>query len=228
MATRSTKTAAPRRRATTDTKHAGGGREAAPPNGEAEPLARTLEQRLVQVVDLVEMLAQTRASGAGDERLVQLERRVMELGEASNQPTVTVDAVVAPPPVPGSYLTMEQQQLALTYDAFRTSLGRVGAASIVLYRVVEDVEDEEDTVGVCITSGHVDDGSQIVVYGRSARRGDGQWGELGRARFAGYDCPTLIKTSDPEAQIDRLEVLDRSGRPVRLGFQLPPEPDRVF
>lgn len=219
MATRTTRQRTPpTKRAMSNAKRAAVGRKTVSPDGTAGPLARSLEERLTQVVEAVEKLAQREAS---DERLVELAYRVMELKQPAS---VTVDTVVAAPQPPGTYLDTQQQRLVLNYDALLTALGRLGAASIVLYRVVGP---RENKVGIRIESGHVDDGSQIVVYGSSVGRGDGHWGELGRAIFAGYNGTTWIQTLNPDAQIDRLEVLDRNGRPVRLGRPLPPKPDQV-
>jgi hypothetical protein len=222
----------PLKRATADSKRAVTDHKIDPPPiREAEPLAHMLEQRLAQVVDLVEILAQTGASRLSDERLVQLERRVMELSE---QPSVSVD-VAAPP---GTFLTREQEQLVLTYDAFRTALGRVGAASIVLYRVVnceergaeggaeleESDRNEAGTIYIQIMQGHVDEGSSIVVY---AHGENGTWGKTGPYPLKKINGLYTAVIESPPHRIERLEVLDGSGRPVRLGFQLPREPDQV-
>lgn len=202
------------------------------PTGEAEPLPPTFETRLAQVVDLVEMVLETRASGVSNEQFAEFARQLAGLNKP---PSVTVAAP------PGPVLTREQEQLTLTYDAFRTAVGRVGAASIVLYRAVferdgvfaEEVLVEENEVpredrvrvGVCIEHGHVDDGSKIVVYGSPAGQSDGIWGELGRASFSRHQSPTWIGFFPRGQHIDRLEVLDCSGRPVCLGWQLQDDPE---
>jgi hypothetical protein len=208
------------------------------PIGEAEPLPPTFETRLAKVVDLVEMVLETRSSGVSNEQFAEFARQLAELNKPAS---VTVAAP------PGPILTPVQEQLALTYDAFRTALGRVGAASIILYRAVIEGEgvfepdgifagevlvegnavlrEDRLRIGVCIEHGHVDDGSQIVVYGSPAGQRDGIWGELGRATFSRHQSPTWIGLFPRGQQIDRLEVLDRSGRPVRLGWQLQDDPE---
>jgi len=113
----------------------------------------------------------------------------------------------------GDTLTVEQQQLTLTYDVFRTALGRRGAASIVLYRIDRD---GTDTDRIVIEQG-VASGSWIVVYGRRSSQPDDPVVEIGRARYEEREQGAVIPGLGACAHITRVEVLDRHGRPVRLG-----------
>ena len=109
----------------------------------------------------------------------------------------------------GDTLTGEQQRLALEYDVFRTALGRRGAAAIVLYRVDRD--------RIAIEQG-VASGSWVVVYGRRSDQPDDPAVEIGRGRYderaGGADIPGLSSGTN----VTRVEILDRHGRPVRLGL----------
>lgn len=108
----------------------------------------------------------------------------------------------------GDTLTGEQQQLALDYDVFRTALGRRGAASIVLYRINGDL--------IVIEQG-VASGSWVVVYGSRSDQPDDPVVEIGRARYEGSERGAVISGLSAYAHITRVEILDRHGRPVRLG-----------
>jgi hypothetical protein len=137
-------------------------------------------------------------------------------------------AAAVPSPV-GDRLTPEQEQLALDYDALRTALGRRGAASIVLYRIVpcdgkggdygeRHSEEDDSQLGVEIVHGHIDKGSSIVIYGSQDGRPGGPYGEIGRAPYRyGVTCFRELRA---DQHIDRLEVHDRHGHPVRLGRPL--------
>jgi hypothetical protein len=140
-----------------------------------------------------------------------------------------------PSPV-GTTLTAEQERLALNYDALRTSLGRRGAASIVLYRIVRcdaRADDEnhrrhgdDGPLGVVIEHGHIDADSWIVIYGSQDERPGGSYGEIGREPYLNerghsQDGVTCFPELPADQHIDRLEVQDRHGRPVRLGRPLP-------
>jgi len=195
----------------------------------------TMDAKLNKVVDVVEMLAHSTASLASDERLVQLERLVMELSEKRDNQSENGDEAGPVSAPPGTYLDRQQQQLLLTYDAFRTALGRAGAASIVQYRVVRnrgdsrgigpepEREGEFDDGGRITIEGPVDAGSSIMIY---ARGHNGAWGSTGPHHLT--EVRLGIWTTDwirllPE-RIDRLEVLDRSRLPVRLGWPAHDDP----
>jgi hypothetical protein len=108
----------------------------------------------------------------------------------------------------GENLTFEQQQLTLNYDAFCTLVARRGAASVVLYRIDFDKES-------IVIDQQVADGDTVVVYGRPADHLDQPMVELGRARY--HAGGILIRALGSHPHVDRVEVLDRHGRPVRLG-----------
>lgn len=136
----------------------------------------------------------------------------------------------------GATLTAEQERLALDYDALRTALGRRGAASIVLYRIVGCDYDgkayassgsDDQPAAVVIEHGHVDTDSWIVVYGPQYEQRDGPHGEIGRAQYC-PDGPTCIPNLHIGQRIHRLEVHDRHDRPVRLGRPLPHHVTRVI
>ena len=108
----------------------------------------------------------------------------------------------------GSALTAEQEYLTLDYDVLRTALARYGAASIVFYE-----RDSEERIKI---EQGVADGSFVVVYGRRSGQPDDPSVEIGRARY--QDGFAVIPGLRPDTHIDRVEVLDRHGRPVRLGL----------
>lgn len=138
------------------------------------------------------------------EELRSLVRSVIEGIQAGSSPgTVSEGASRV-----GDTLTSAQQQLALDYDVFRTALGRRGAASIVLYRTDGDL--------IVIEQGAAS-GSWVVVYGRRSGQPHDPVVEIGRARYEESESGAVIPGLGSCTHISRVEILDRHGRPVRLG-----------
>ena len=129
----------------------------------------------------------------------QLQALITRLVEA-----VQVPATDAPPPA--NVLDAGQQSLVLKYDAFRTMLGRHGAASIALYRIVEG-----DNI---VVEQGLAPRSTVVVYGRLADRTDRPTVEIGRAVY--HDGRASIPGLRASV-IDRVEILDADHKPVLFG-----------
>lgn len=120
-----------------------------------------------------------------------------------------------PPPSPTD-LTFPQQRLALSYNAFRTLLGRAGAAAVI--GAVRGGPDG-DAGDVLTLSGPIPSAPiTVVVYGP-----DGA--ELGRAtehRSEGELRYATIPGLKDEMAISRIEILDANQHPILLGPGLGP------
>lgn len=138
------------------------------------------------------------------EELRSLVRSVIEGIQAGSSPGTAAEGASRV----GGTLTGAQQQLALDYDVFRTALGRRGAASIVLYRTDGDL--------IVIEQGAAS-GSWVVVYGRRSDQPHDPVVEIGRARYEESGSGAVIPGLSSCTHISRVEILDRHGRPVRLG-----------
>ena len=110
-------------------------------------------------------------------------------------------------PPTGPALSADQQSLALKYDAFRTMLGRHGAASIALYRIVDEDYIEFDQL--------LGERSSVVVYGRPADDLGQPIVAIGRAPCE--DGRAHIPNLRDNVHIDRVEILDADKQPVLFG-----------
>ena len=107
-------------------------------------------------------------------------------------------------PITGQ-LSIEQRQAALSYDAFRTALGRPGAASIVM--------GERSGGTIIITAGHLPDTSLTpVVYAANGR-------EIGRGhvRRADYAPQGQIRGLENDDVVAWFEVREAPDDPIRWG-----------
>jgi hypothetical protein len=116
----------------------------------------------------------------------------------------------------GDQLSLAQQQTVLTYEAFRTVVGRPGAASIV--SAERSFNPKSRTHNVIVVAGPLPDTPlTLVAYGTtSAEIGRGQVTKGGRGNREAI-IPDL-KDNEPVA---RLEIHDQSDRPILLGPPIP-------
>jgi len=126
--------------------------------------------------------------------------------------------IQAPPPAHHgrTELSSAQKRAVLTYDAFRTALGRPGAAVLVT-----GVRSAERPQTITITAGSLPDVLlTLVCY-------DPSGSELGRGPLP----PATSKHEPRQAQIAtleekdvvaRFEILDQAGDPIHLGLLQPP------
>jgi len=114
--------------------------------------------------------------------------------------------LVQPRTVSTEDLELPQQEAVLRYDAFRTALGRPGAAAMVMGERSGNV--------ITITAGQLPAATlQVVGF-------DAKGGEVGRGNLppAGYGQRSAsLSGSNPE-HITRFEVWDLSGSPIRFGL----------
>jgi hypothetical protein len=140
----------------------------------------------------------------------QLQALITRLVEAvqkpPNGPPPPPNAPSNGAPPPANVLDAGQQSLVLKYDVFRTMLGRHGAASIALYRVVdgEYIEVKQRLAAR----------STVVAYGRPAGDLDQPTVEIGRAFYQdGRAAIPGLRAS----VIDRVEILDADHKPALFG-----------
>jgi hypothetical protein len=115
------------------------------------------------------------------------------------------------PSGPGADLLLEQQQAVLKYNAFRTALGRPGAASLVM-GVKRD-----DRITITAPNQLPDVPMTVVVY-------DVKGNEIGRGHLSrDKDEPrhATIRGLDEAADVARFELWDQSGKPIRFGVLTP-------
>jgi hypothetical protein len=122
------------------------------------------------------------------------------------------DRINAPPSFGrhhGRELNLAQQQLILRYDAFRTALGRTGAAAIV-FGVVSQLEDL-----IAIVQGSVPDVPlTLVAYGTTGA-------EIGRGQLSRESAGEPRQAVIPnlrDKQLARFELWDQAGRPILFGL----------
>lgn len=120
-----------------------------------------------------------------------------------------------PPPSP-SDLTFPQRRLALTYDAFRTLLGRQGSAAIITATRGGPAKDAGDVL--TLTGPIPSTKITVVAYGS-----DGA--EIGRDpehRRDGEVRHATIPGLKDDMTISRIEILDENQHPILLGAGLGP------
>jgi hypothetical protein len=120
-----------------------------------------------------------------------------------------------PPPSPTA-LTADQQRLALTYNAFRTLLGRTGAAAIIS---ATRGGPDDDAGDVLTLRGPIPPTSiTVVAYGSDGKEigRDPEHRRHGEIRYA-----TIPGLKD-EMTISRIEILDENRQPILLGPALGP------
>jgi hypothetical protein len=113
---------------------------------------------------------------------------------------------------PGGELSLPQRELVLSYDAFRTALGRTGAASIVvgfLNGTVITITSERPLPGGRLT---------LVAFskGREIGQGDLSAGGEGGQRQATVEDIGHLPADQPVDR--RFSIRDETGSPILLGL----------
>jgi len=176
---------------------------------QARELAREDRETFYRLMS--EANAQAREAAAAEAELRSQEALAVFRERRPDTPRLPVITSVADQFDAGERL--KQRELVLTYDAWRTMLGRPGAASV--FQAERGYSEEGEPV-LHINAGPFDEvgrGWTLVVTLDNGKtlRADLPEGGRGRVRVA---LPRL----DPEGQIRRLEIVDERGYPLYLGL----------
>jgi hypothetical protein len=184
-------------------------------------LQETVKESQTQVRESSEALIEAHLAS-----LEQLAERLIEgmRGAAAERPIEVI--VQPPPPAVDDQITREQRlrqrQLVLSYDAFRTMLGRAptsgspGAAVVFMAMRVND-KGQRDACGDSIVIprpapfASVEDGWTLVAITTA--------NQTLRAPLHRHDLPTTVQVKHLRADVDigRLEIRDASDDPLYLG-----------
>jgi hypothetical protein len=177
-------------------------------SAEARELAR--EDRAT-IYRLIEENVQTREAAAADAERQSQEALAAFRARRADTPRLPV--VVSVADEYDSAERLEQRELVLTYNAWRTMLGRAGAASV--FQAVRGFDEDGETA-IHIQAGPFDEignGWTIVATLDNGKTFRADLTEDGRGRVK-----ARIPGLDPERQMRRLEIRDERGNPLYLGL----------